>query len=351
MSKQTHDDQTLTRYLLGALPDAEAERLDELSFTDDDFAERLQSAEKDLVDAYVQGELRGATLERFKSHYLASPLRREKVSFAGAFQHVAEKNAGTRKASEAGTETRDESSAAAKRKGAWRFFSSGFLATPRPALQWGTAFAALALIVAVGWLAFDNSRLRGQVSQTQAKREELGRREQELQKELEGRRAAGAEAEQELALVRGERARLEQELKQQEAQSQQREGGGRRLLPTGGGSGVVASFILMPQMRAAAQIREVTVPPGAGSVVMRLMLEPNDYSAYRVALINQNGNQTHWRSSGKLRARVTGDDKALSVQFRAGLLKPQTVYLLRVTGVPSSGAPEFIGDYPFRVVK
>ncbi|MFN2493080.1 MAG: hypothetical protein ABR501_09385, partial [Pyrinomonadaceae bacterium] len=79
MSKQAYDDQTVTQYLLGSLPEAEAERFDELSFTDDEFADALMAAEKDLVDAYVQGELTGAELEQFKSHYLASPLRREQV--------------------------------------------------------------------------------------------------------------------------------------------------------------------------------------------------------------------------------------------------------------------------------
>ncbi|MGI9069473.1 MAG: hypothetical protein ACR2HX_24095 [Pyrinomonadaceae bacterium] len=341
MSKQTHNDQTLTRYLLGALLETEAERLDELSFTDDEFAEALKAAEKDLVDSYVQGELAGATLERFQSHYLASPLGREKVKFARAFQLVAEKSAAT-KASESGTETQDKS--ARKGKGSWRFFSLGFLAAPRPALRWGAALATLALIVAVGWLALENARLRRRPNQTEVRRQQPALREQELQRELEDRRPR-AETELELARVREEGERLEQELKKQESQRQQRATGQPTAPP---GKVGIASFILAPQMRDAGQIREVTLPPDAGSVVMQLMIEPNDFSAYRVALINQTGNQIHWRS-GKLRARATGDDHAVSVSFRAGLLKPQTVYLLRVTGVSSSDAPEIIGDYPFRV--
>ena len=97
MSKPTYNNQTITEYLLGSLPEAETERFDELSITDDEFAETLKAAEKDLVDAYVQGELIGAELEQFKFHYLASPLRREKVQFAQAFQVLAEKRAPRRK--------------------------------------------------------------------------------------------------------------------------------------------------------------------------------------------------------------------------------------------------------------
>src|SRR5262245_5872489 len=65
-------DKELQSYLLGLLPDEDAERLDELSIIDDQVAERLRIVEDDLVDAYVNGELTGATLERFESHYLAS---------------------------------------------------------------------------------------------------------------------------------------------------------------------------------------------------------------------------------------------------------------------------------------
>jgi hypothetical protein len=72
MSQQLFDRKTITEYLLGTLPEADTARLDELSFTDDDFSDALNAAEKDLIDAYVQGELSGRVLERFESYFLAS---------------------------------------------------------------------------------------------------------------------------------------------------------------------------------------------------------------------------------------------------------------------------------------
>ena len=89
MNTKTYNNENLTAYLLGALPEADAEGFDELSFTDDDFASELSAAEKDLVDAYVNGELKGEKLQSFESYYLASPLRREKVEFARVFQQFA----------------------------------------------------------------------------------------------------------------------------------------------------------------------------------------------------------------------------------------------------------------------
>ncbi len=348
MSKKTYNNQTITRYLLGSLAEAEAERFDELSFTDDEFAEALSVAEKDLVDAYVQGELTGVESEQFKTHYLASPLRREKVEFAQAFGVFAEKNAAAQTA-EVRAENPDQ--AATKRNVAGWFSGLNIFTAPRPALSWGFAVAALALIIAGGWLVVENTRLRQQMSQTQARRDALGQREQELQKELEGQRAANATTGQELARVREERQRLEQELKKEQEQQRLAElrRPSRQQQPASPGGVSTVSFILAPQLRGVGQIPMVFVPDKTDYVKMRLELEPNDYPAYRVALLDQSSNQTLWRSN-KLKAMVTGDGKTLSISFPAGLLRPQ-VHVLRVSGVSANGASEIVSDYPFRVVK
>src|SRR5215813_5519412 len=77
-----YDDELLTRYLLGELSAEQAEKLDELSVSDDAFVWRLSGVENDLVDSFVRGELHGETLKRFRSFYLSSVLRRQKVEFA-----------------------------------------------------------------------------------------------------------------------------------------------------------------------------------------------------------------------------------------------------------------------------
>lgn len=339
MSKQTYNNQTITEYLLGSLPETETERFDELSITNDEFAETLKAAEKDLVDAYVLGELTGAKLERFKFHYLASPLRREKVNFAQAFQALAEKNA---PAQEAEVRSEDAAKRSKKTKTSGWFSALSVFTDRRFALQWGFAAMALAFLIGGGWLALENLRLRRQMSQTQARRDALGQREQELQTELEGQRVTNSKTEQELAHVREERARLEGELRKEQEQRTAKQG------PAPAGVSI-ASFILAPQMRGAGQIQTLSIPSHTDSVAMRLELEPNKYPAYRVALLDQSNNQTLWRSR-QLKARVAGDGKTLGIRFPASLLKPR-VYMLRVSGVSANGASENISDYPFKVVK
>jgi hypothetical protein len=86
-----HDDQMFGRYLLGLLPEKDAERLDELSIADGDVASRLCAVEHDLIDAYVSGTLAGDTLNRFESFYLGSPRRHERVVIARGLLRIVDR--------------------------------------------------------------------------------------------------------------------------------------------------------------------------------------------------------------------------------------------------------------------
>jgi hypothetical protein len=329
MSNSTNQDQVVTRYLLGTLPEAEREPLDELNITSQEFAESLNAGEKDLIDSYVQGELSGTMLAQFESHYLASPIRRERVEFAEAFQIFARKHTAFDDSS-----IRGQADLERKRKGGWLStltIFGGWL----PSLQWGLAAAAIVFIAAGAFLLLQNARLRHQMSLEQAHRDELQQRETRLRKELDQQRADNTGIEQELTQVREERARMEEELKQS------------GKLPVSGTA--IASFVLTPQMRGVGQAQSVSIPFNTSRVTMRLNLEPNDYPAFAVVLIAQSNHQELWRS-GKLKAGAKGDHRTLNISFPAGLLKPQG-YALQVSGISANGQSEVLSDYPFKVVK
>jgi predicted nuclease with TOPRIM domain len=329
MSNSTNQDQVITQYLLGSLPEVETERLDELSITSQEFAESLSASEKDLIDAYVQGELSGAMLAQFKSHYLSSPIRRERVEFAEAFQVFAR----TQRVFD-DSPTRGQADLHRKRKRGW-LSTLGIFGEQHPALQWGLAVAVVIFIVAGAFLLLQNARLREQMSIEQAHRDELQQREMQLQKELDQQRASNTAIERELAQVREERVRIEEELKKS------------GKLPVTGTA--IASFVLTPQLRGVEQAKAVSIPVNTGRVTMQLNLEPNDYQTFTVVLLDQSNHQELWRS-GKLKAGSRGDDRTLNVSFSAGLLKPQR-YALQVSGISANGQPEVLSDYPFKVVK
>jgi hypothetical protein len=145
------DDELVVRYLLGLLEEDEAERLDELSVTNDDFAWRLRAVENDMVDAYVRGHLSGEKLNRFESFYLATPRRRERVEFAKALLTFTGKQAppGAR---------------------SWR---------------WAVALGAVAASIVAGFLIYNQRQLQIQLSQLQVSHSDLQQRERELRSQLD----------------------------------------------------------------------------------------------------------------------------------------------------------------------
>jgi hypothetical protein len=321
-------------YLLGALPEAESERFDELSITDDEFAGRLQIVENDLVDAYARGELSGQRLEKFNSIYLTSPKRREMVRFAKTFQSF------TNQGSTLQTETPRAIGVAedARRKTTephtkwWHFFS-----IPRWSLQWGLAAATLVLVFMGGYLVVENARLRNQMNAVQAEREVLQKREQELQTALANERQADAETASELERVRERLAELErQQLINPKDEKPE---------PPPTDSPKVAAFTLAPQLRGVGQIAKVNVPVGTDVVVLQLELESKDFSLYQVALKNPATRQIIWRS-GKLKPSA----QTIPVRIRAALLQPQN-YTLELSGISASGNSDIVGSYTFTVVK
>ncbi len=327
MDKQS-ENQAITEYLLGSLPEAEAAHFDELSISDDDLAETLRAAEKELVDAYALGELSGSQLERFESYYLASPLRREKVQLALAFQALGEASPFLR----AGEVQKEKPTDSVKNKERWHWLSALGFSEQLSRFRLVGAVAALIVMILAGWLVFQNIRLRSELSQTVAQRDisEAG-----LQKEL--------------AQARDDRDRFEQELKLREIPTgtigetsvpKEQPGSPSRAVS-------IASFVLKPQMRSLGQITTISIPDKTTHTMFRLELEPNDYSAYKAALLNND--QTLWQS-GTLRPSSSDATRFVRVSLGAHLLKAES-YILRVSGVSSSGASEILGDYPFRVVK
>jgi hypothetical protein len=79
-------DSTLTRYLIGDLPQEEIDALDERSIVDAEFAERLRAAEHDLADAYHRGELSADERVKWERGPGASIQGHEQLRLARALQ-------------------------------------------------------------------------------------------------------------------------------------------------------------------------------------------------------------------------------------------------------------------------
>ena len=326
---QQPDDKQIELYLIGALPEDETERFDEMSLTDDAFANRLRDVENDLVDAYARGGLSGTLAEGFKAHYLASPRRREKVRFARALVTLGV-------ASEpAGTKTELAGRAAGSVPGS----------TPQPwpagptrqrRIVWALAMAAAVLLAVAGYLGLEDRKLERQMSQARQERAALAQREQELSRELADDNAEAARRADELAAIRERMSQLEKQLA-----SEHRTGTEDRAHPA------LVAFNLPAPTRGATSIPALGMQQGSG-VAFTLELEADDFSGYQATLKDSGSDHTIWKS-GPLKPLAKNQKRVISFKLQSGLLR-QGVYDVEVAGQRKRGGLEIVGNYPFKVV-
>lgn len=349
MNSRDYDNHILIQYLLGTLPEAQAEECDELSIIDDSFAARLEDVENDLVDAYVRGEISGQNLKAFESYYLSSPRRREKVAFAKSFQTFTEQQVVTQPVQAAASikSAIDEPQTERQTKSdSWWNSLLSLFTIPNLTLQWGMATAALLMFLAGGWFVWETMRLRGQVNSAQTEYAALQQREKELQAQIEQQRTANTknleQLNQELARTQQQLTQLqqEQELARQQAKAQP---------PTDATEPSLLHVELSPQTRGIGKSQTLTIPAGTGYAVLQLETEDDDYQNHQAELRSLSNDQLLWKS-GKLKARTRGNAKIIDLNLRARLLAPGD-YVISLKGVSASGQLEDIHRYSFKVVK
>jgi hypothetical protein len=330
-SERPDDERQLVRYLLGQLPEEEAERIDESSIADDDVAWRLRAVEDDLVDAYVTGNLDGDTRERFEAHYLASPKRREKVRFAAGLlgavdRAVASEDGGAGR--QAAPEARESARAASR---GWTI--------SRATASW--RFVAVAALVLVGCAALllQGARLRRGLNQARTESAELTRRMTDLERQLQNQRAANVDVAAELDRTRSA------------LEAAARLPAGRGANPADRRSPSLApiAVVLFPQTRTAGPVATLAAPRGVDRVRLELRLESKDFPRYRVGLRDPATNQIVWRSA-EITARASDNASFVPVAIPGTLLKPQH-YALELTGIDAIAPDEVVGSYAFQIIR
>src|SRR5215475_8003956 len=91
MQRFTEQDERMTRYLLGNLPETEQMAVEQEYFADPEKFEEVWAAENDLVDRYVRGRLPRGERELFERNYLQSPKHRDRVALARKLLEAADR--------------------------------------------------------------------------------------------------------------------------------------------------------------------------------------------------------------------------------------------------------------------
>jgi hypothetical protein len=293
--ESARDDDELVRYLLGELSDEDAERLDERSLADDDFAARLRLVEDDLVDAYAAGRLAGERLKRFESFYLASPRRREKTAFAKRLLQTVEREALRRESDRAATAQRGNR--------VWFPLA---------------AAAAVALCLLSGWLLVRDARIRTALYDAQQRVAAADRRAGELSTQLAGEQQAAAAARASLADARAAQPAS------------------------------TVALVLLPQTRGVGPVPIVAVGRD-GAVPIELAIDAADRASFEAALRDPATNAIVWRS-GPIAAVRSRPAPLLAVSVPASILKSQH-YTIDVFARRGGGTGDFVGSYAFEVVR
>ncbi len=341
----TYDDNLLRSYLLGALPEAETETCDELSFTDDAFVTRLQAVEDDLIDSYLQNELSGNERAQFQTYYLASPRRQEKVKFAQSLQSFAKHHVlAPAPAPAASFAPAEPVRQVARETISWWDSLRNLFTLPNLTMQWGMAAAALLLLLAGGWLFTETQRLRGQMDAAQTEQATLQQRERELQSQLEQQRTTNTKTVEQLnEELQRTQQQLEQLKQQQELAAQQAKQQPPVELPN------LLHVELTPQTRGIGKTTELTIPANTDYAVLQLATPEDDFQAYQADLLTQADEKLRWKS-GRLKARASGTERIIDVSVRAKLL-PSGHYVVKLSGIAANGQAEELRRYSFKVVK
>ncbi|HEY6329061.1 MAG TPA: hypothetical protein VI756_06975 [Blastocatellia bacterium] len=332
-----HDENEIISYLLGAPPEAEVERLDELSVADDEFADALNAAENDLIDRYVGGELSGEMLERFNDHYLASPQRRHKVQFARSLVTAGNEyaagwsGAAGERVDSAPSPRPEETREKTPGKSPRRSWLRALLA---PRLDWGFAALAVLLIVIGGYVLRENHRLAVRLEQDQAQRAGLEETERKLERQLAEQTTLDADAARSLARMREQIEQLESEAASHPESP---------TVP----AGKMAAFTLMAPIRGLGQPPAIDIPAGTDFVVLNLELDAADLRTYQAVIKDSATRQVIWHS-GKVKPVTKDAKKIVALRLAARKLRPRN-YAIDLSGLGPDGDWEIVGTYPLRV--
>lgn len=332
------------RFLLGLLPEKEAETLREQLFGQPSMVEEIGAHEDDLIDAYSRGELAGAEKDAFDALYLAHPEKRRRVVVSRALLQAARTqvaSGGARLSTPSGvaevpaavTALRAEIAAgeALNNHGNVRTFPAR-RSRLLPAL---TGLAAAAALV----LAALTTVQRGKLEERLSAAETLHRQQIAL--------LTTQVNEQKAAVLRAEAARVAAE-----AALAARDAATSTTVSTVATPVVKALkravfTLAMDLVRGEGEPRRLTLPSDVDEVQLKLEVDGNEpYKLFYVTLRSASGRQVF--SRGRLSGERVSGNRLVTLNLRQEVL-PEGRYELQLQGLTESGRAEDIGYYYFHV--
>jgi hypothetical protein len=320
--QEIEDKQLITQYLLGELEEEMQAKVQDRLLCDREFFDRLAIEENELIDDYLRGALTRGRQEKFVSYFLASPVRHQKLRFAKALK---------RRLSESPPQPGIAVSSLWKRLLVLRELSL---------LRFAAGVTAALIFAAGGWLALDNVRLRRQLDNMRAGRDEWPERVRQLELQISVEKQHNQMLAEEIKRERSLSSKLERQvgiLKQaREAERSETRG-------------AIVSLALMPGLsREGDGSHHVEIHRGTSRVRLELYPEKTDHENYRAELRTREDKRIWVGNKLKLRKTPSGDQ--VIVYLPATILSKGD-YILTLHSTADDGEQERAGTYYFRVLK
>lgn len=339
MNTQAIRDEELTGYLLGALGEERRDEVERRLLADDELYGALLAAEDDLVDAYARDELDAGERHAFEERLAGLPGMAQRIGFARSLQRHASAERARESAADDATADTGPSPSLGQRLAAWL---AGL--QPAPELRLAAAAAAVLLVAATAFFAWQSAELSLEVQELRAahtdlatERSELAARRAELADELSAARTALAEGHGTAEQLAAAERRIE-ELEGEISRIRRKPSEPRR---------VAARFLLTLATRSAG-VPELAVPAAADRVDLQLDTAGDHeyYDRFQARLLGPGGAEV-WSRTGLAADPQTG---VVEIALPAELL-PEGRYEALLEGAEQDGAPELVGAYEFQLLR
>ena len=320
------------QYLLRTLTESEMTRLEEQYFADHEAFEQLEIAEDELVDAYVRNKLSSEERMLFEKNFLALPRVTSRIEFAKTLVYVTSRQkADITNVIEQPLAGREQSVASDRVLKSWSW----------KAIFWPSSFAqraafasvVLAVFISGTLLLVDSLRLRKETRQLAVARDALEKQNQELLAQNNKQTS--------------ERDRLIENLKtQQEENARLNEQIERNLTKTPQAAIEIPILLFVSGSRAGGANPRVKVPAAPSIFALQIALEADDYQRYAVTI--KTADERVVSGPRELKTRATREGRVLVWKLSSSRFTPND-YIVKVSGITTSGKPEEIAAYTFSV--
>lgn len=317
---QTITDDQIAGFLLGQLPEARREEIEQQIFSSDDLYEKVRAIQADLTHDYVKNRLSPSRRSQFEVHLLNTQSGRVGVAFGKDLSDVI---------SAAQPETIERSPAG--------FFSSlSFLFQPAYALA---AAGAIVLIIAVAILAIQNRRLLQAYQLEQAKRDETERKGQIGASEDAANRR---KLEDQIAELESQGSAMQKEIQDKQRQLDALNQRPQPQKPIG----VVAMFSLEPGLVRGNndEPEKLIIPSSAQTARIKLGFQkPENFASYDVEVRTARGNLVFSRNGLQVAVKHNAQSVVLGIPAK---ILTNGEYEITLTGVQKESR-QVIGYYYF----